>query len=92
MEIFYDILNEFKKESSFGEIKRTRIQQKCNMSYDKFSKNLDELENRELISSNSSLQITDKGIQFLEDYGKINHFLDKMKLDYLSEESVLDET
>lgn len=89
MEIFYDILNELQKESSFGEVKPTRIQQTCNMSYDKFTKNLHELENRRLVAScetcltSAPLCITDRGIQFLEDYGKINNFLKKMKLDYL---------
>lgn len=85
LEIFYDILTALDKESSYGEVKPTRIQQQCNMSYDKFSKNLKELEQRKLVIYNSPLKISEAGIQFLEDYGKINDFLTKMKLHYLIE-------
>ena len=86
MEVFYDILTELQKESIQSEPKPTRIQQKCNMSYDKFSKNLNELKKRGLVSDNSSLRITDKGIQLVQDYSKINNFLTEMKLEYLEVE------
>ena len=86
MEVFYDLLTELQKESIQSEPKPTRIQQKCNMEYDKFSKNLNELKKRGLVSDNSSLRITDKGIQLVQDYSKINNFLTEMKLEYLEVE------
>jgi predicted transcriptional regulator len=87
LEIFHDILNAIQEESSYGEIKPTRVQQKCNISYDKFSKYVYELSKRKLIKHDSSLYITDKGKQLLKDYGKIKDFLTEMKLEYLSEEN-----
>lgn len=86
LEIFNDILIAIQKESSYGEVKPTRVQQKCNISYDKFSKYVDELTKRKLITYDSPLCITDKGKQLLKDYGKIKGFLSEMKLEYLSEE------
>ncbi len=90
LEIYYNILTELKKESNLEQIKPTRIQQKCNMSYDKFSKNLLELQKRKLVADDQSLKITDKGIQLINDYSKINDFLEKMKLEYI--EGELNET
>lgn len=87
LEIFHDILNAIQEESSYGEIKPTKVQQKCNISYDKFSKYVDELTKRKLVVYNSPLCITDKGKQLLKDYGKIKDFLMEMKLEYLSEEN-----
>lgn len=86
MEIFNDILTAIQKESSYGMVKPTRVQQRCNLSYDKFSKYVDELRIRKLISPDSSLCMTDKGKQLLIDYVKIQGFLTKMKLDYVYEE------
>ena len=85
LEIFNDILIAIQKESSYGEVKPTRVQQKCNISYDKFSKYVDELTKRKLISPNLPLCITDKGKKLLKDYEKIKEFLKEIKLEYLSE-------
>jgi predicted transcriptional regulator len=72
--------------STDGEVRPTRVQQKCNISYDKFSKYLDELAKRKLVASSPSLCVTDKGKKLLYDYGKINDFILKMRLEYLSGE------
>ena len=83
LEIFNDILIAIQKESSYGEVKSTRVQQKCNISYDKFSRYIDELRKRKLVTKNPPLCITDKGKQLLKDYRKIKGFLTKMKLEYI---------
>ena len=86
LEIFNDILIAIQKESFYGNVKPTRVQQKCNISYDKFSKYVDELTKRKLITHDSTLCITDKGKQLLIDYVKIKSFLTEMKLEYMSGE------
>lgn len=83
LEIFYDILNGIEKVGLEGEVKPTKVQQQCNMSYDKFIKNIDELIKRNLVTKNPSLEITREGRDFLQDYNKIVDFLIKMKLTYL---------
>ena len=84
LEIFNDILIVIKEESLYGEAKPTKVQQKCNISYDKFSRYIDELRKRKLVTKNS-LSITDRGKQLLKDYRKIKGFLTEMKLEYISE-------
>ena len=82
LEIFYDIITAIEKESYNQEAKPTRVQQRCNMSYDKFSKYVQALTHLNLINYNSVLSITDKGRKFLKDYEKIKGFLTDMKLEY----------
>lgn len=88
LEIYNDILSAILQVSSEGEPKPTRVQQKCNMSYDKFSKYIEELGNRKLITHDSPLCITDKGKRFLQDYGKIKSFIQKMKIKYVIEKEI----
>jgi predicted transcriptional regulator len=86
LEIYNDILNGIQKEAQEGEIKPTRIQHHSNMSYDKMSKYLKELESKKMITI-SPIQLTEKGEKFLNDYEKIKEFLSNMKIEYLKEES-----
>ena len=85
LEIFYDILTAIQNESSSGEVKPTRVQQRCNMSFDKFSRYMEALKNEGLIHDSSPI-ITEKGTKLLQDYDKIKDFLNKMKLEYVSNE------
>jgi predicted transcriptional regulator len=87
LEIYYDILSAINNESSYG-IVPTRIQQNCNMSYDKFSKYLKELEQKGLIH-NPKNTITEKGIKLLQDYDKIKEFLLKMNMEYVKPQEVM---
>ena len=82
MEIYNDILNAVQREAQEGEVKPTRIQHQSNLSYDKMSRYLKELENKKMITA-SPIQITDKGKKFLNDYDKIKDFLSEMRMEYL---------
>ena len=88
LEIFYYILTAIQNEASSGEVKPTRVQQRCNLSFDKFSRYLEALRNEDLIHD-SSITITEKGKKLLQDYDKIKDFLNKMKLEYVGNEEVL---
>ena len=88
LEIFYDILTAIRNEGFGGEVKPTRVQQRCNISFDKFSRYLNALTSEGLIS-NSPIIITEKGKKLLQDYDKIKDFLNKMKLEYVSNEEAL---
>lgn len=89
LEIYNDILNSIHKESLEGEVRPTRIQHQSNMSYDKMSRYLKELENKKLITV-SPIQLTDKGHKFLNDYEKIREFLSEMQMEYLKEEKTIE--
>lgn len=83
MEIFNDILSGINIESTANsEVKPTRVAHIANMSYDKLSRYLEELKDKQLIV-NSPIILTEKGRKFLQDYEKIHDFITKMKLDYL---------
>ncbi len=87
LEIYYDILSAIQKDAENGEVKPTRVQQLCNMSYDKFSKYLNELKKEDIIHQNSPLIITKKGQKFLQDYSKIKNFTKKMELDFFKDKN-----
>ncbi|MDH3611292.1 MAG: hypothetical protein OEM79_05975 [Nitrosopumilus sp.] len=87
LDLYYDIISAINEESLSGEVRPTRVQHHCNMSYDKLSRYLKELENKKLIQIPPFL-VTEKGKKFLEDYYKIKNFVEEMKLEYLKEESI----
>ena len=82
LQIYYDILKAINHELELGKVRPTRVQNLCNISYDKFSKYLLELERKNMIH-NSEIQITVKGKRFLRDYGKINDLIEKFQLKYV---------
>ncbi len=86
LEIYNDILNAIQKESQEGEVKPTRIQHQSNLSYDKMTRYLKELENKKMITV-SPINLTEKGIKFLNDYEKIKDFLSEMQMEYLKGEN-----
>ena len=90
LEIYNDILVAIKEESQNGEIKPTRVQLRCNLSYDKFSNYLEELRRKDLIRN--SLTITPKGQKLLQDYERISQFIKKMQLDYVDVKEISYET
>ena len=87
MEIYNDILRAIQDEASLGEIKPTRVQYRCNMSYDKMTNYFTELEKKKMMLT-SPLSITEKGQKFLQDYSKIKEFTEKMELEYLVEKEI----
>ena len=90
LEIYNDILIAIKDESQNGEVKPTRVQLRCNLSYDKFSNYLEELRRKDLITN--SLAITPKGQKLLQDYERISQFIKKMQLDYVDVKEISYET
>ncbi|MFQ5440970.1 MAG: winged helix-turn-helix domain-containing protein [Nitrosopumilaceae archaeon] len=88
LELYYDILQALEKVSQQGEAKPTRVQQLCNMSYDKFSKLLKEIKKNNLIQF-SPLKITKKGQKFLHDYTKIKNFTKKMEIEFLKDKELM---
>lgn len=84
LEIYFDVLQSI--EHCSGEldgIKPTRIQQQCNLSYDKFERYLIELEGKKMIVKNPFISLTIKGRVFLNEYLVIKEFITKMGFDNL---------
>lgn len=75
MEIYHDILIGIERESkNRGLVKRTRVQQSSNLSYDKFSRYLNDMAAKGLVIL-SPLSITYKGRQFVREYDRILSFM-----------------
>ena len=75
IQLYFDIISAIIPEE---DISPTRIQFKCNTSYDKLMKYLGEMEEREIISKNGSIDVTDKGKKFHSDYSKINDLISEI--------------
>ena len=78
-QIFFDIITAVIDDTQNNEsIILTRIQVKCNTSYDKLTKYLEEMERREMIEKEKSITITEKGMEFHKDYSRINDLINEM--------------
>ena len=76
IQLYFDIVSAIVQDSQNNDsVSPTRIQFKCNTSYDKLTKYLIEMEKRNIIEREKSLSVTDKGMQFHRDYSKINDLI-----------------
>ena len=76
IQLYFDIISAIVEDRQSNEfVSPTRIQFKCNTSYDKLTKYLIEMENRQIIEREKSIKVTDKGMQFHKDYSKINELI-----------------
>jgi predicted transcriptional regulator len=82
LEIYNDILTAIRLELMNGEAKPTRVQSHSNLAYDKFTRYLNELESGKMITQDPLL-VTEKGRDFLQDYGRIKGFLLAMGVKYV---------
>ena len=76
LQIFYDVLSAIKEElQNNDKISYTRVQFKCNTSYDKLLRYFDEMKAKQLLISGSEIKITEKGEKFYQDYSRINELI-----------------
>jgi predicted transcriptional regulator len=81
IQLYFDIISAiFEEEMDNDKISPTRIQFKCNTSYDKLTKYLEEMKNKDIIDSDK-IKVTDKGRQFHKDYSKINELIQELSIE-----------
>ena len=79
IQIFFDIVTAIIDDTQNNEyISPTRIQFKCNTSYDKLTKYLEEMEKKGIIQKEKSISVTEKGMQFHKDYSRINELINEL--------------
>ncbi len=79
LQIFYDIIVAINQDKFENEkVSKTRIQQKCNTSYDKLLKYLDEMEQKGLIQTSQDIEITQRGKKFFNDYSRVNNLIEEI--------------
>ena len=78
-QIFFDVITAVIDDTQNSEsISPTRIQVKCNTSYDKLIKYLTEMEDRGMIVKGKSITVTERGMEFHKDYSRINDLINEM--------------
>jgi predicted transcriptional regulator len=79
IQIFFDVITAVIADTQNNEsVSPTRIQIKCNTSYDKLTKYLEEMEKRGMIEREKSITVTERGIEFHKDYSRINDLINEM--------------
>jgi len=79
IQIFFDIVTAVIDDTQNNEsVSLTRIQFKCNTSYDKLTKYLEEMEKNGIIQKEKSISVTEKGMQFHNDYSRINELINEL--------------
>ena len=83
IQIFFDIVTAVIDDTQNNEsVSPTRIQIKCNTSYDKLTKYLEEMTKRGIIENEKSVTVTEKGMQFHKDYSRINELINEINEKY----------
>ena len=78
-QIFFDIITAVMDDTQNNEsVSPTRIQFKCNTSYDKLTKYLEEMEKKGMIEKEKSITVTERGMDFHKDYSRINELINEM--------------
>ena len=80
--IYGDLLSALYYNSSGEKIVLTQIQVKINVPFDRLKTYIAEIKELGLIQDETSLKLTEKGIQYLRMYKKILDFMKRMGLEY----------
>jgi len=80
--IYGDLLSALYYYPSTEKIVLTQIQAKINAPFDRLKTYITEIKELDLIQDETSLKLTEKGIEYLSMYNKILDFIKRMGLDY----------
>jgi predicted transcriptional regulator len=80
--IYGDLLSALYYRSSAEKIVLTQIQAKINVPFDRLKTYITEIKELDLIQDETSLKLTEKGIQYVRMYNKILDFMKRMGLAY----------
>jgi predicted transcriptional regulator len=82
MKIYGDLLSILNNESKTAKIVLTHIQVQINVPYDRLKNYIYELRELDLIQDVTSLKLTEKGKQYIEEYEKVLEFMKRMGITY----------
>ena len=83
LKIYGDLLSALRSEVSEGErVVLTHVQVRINVPFDRLKSYITELKQLDFIEDETSLKLTDKGKQYLQEYQKILDFMKSMGLTY----------
>ena len=82
LKIYGDLLSVLRSEAGSEKVVLTHIQVRINVPFDRLKNYITELKNLNLIEDETSLRLTEKGKQYLQEYEKILDFMKRMGLTY----------
>jgi predicted transcriptional regulator len=82
LKIYGDLLSVLRSEANTGKVVLTHIQVQINVPYDRLKNYITEIKNLGLIEDETSLKLTEKGKQYLQEYETILDFMKRMGLTY----------
>ena len=82
LKIYGDLLSILHNESKKEKIVLTRVQLRTNVPFDRLKTYIVELKELGLIMDEPSLQLTEKGKQYLKEYEAVLDFMKRMGLSY----------
>jgi predicted transcriptional regulator len=85
LKIYGDLLSVLRSEASDEKVVLTHVQVRINVPYDRLKSYITELKSLGLIEDESSLNLTEKGKEYLREYEKILDFMRRMGLSYSNE-------
>ena len=82
LKIYGDLLSILYAENREEKIVLTRIQVQIKVPFDRLKNYISELNDLGLIQDETSLKLTEKGKQYLTEYGKVLDFMKRMGIAY----------
>ena len=82
LKIYGDLLSILYSEKKEEKIVLTRIQVQIKVPFDRLKNYISELNDLGLIQDETSLKLTEKGKQYLTEYGKVLDFMKRMGIAY----------
>jgi predicted transcriptional regulator len=86
LKIYGDLLSVLYIENRSEKIVLTQVQIKINVNFDRLKTYINDLVTLGLIKDETSLKLTEKGIQYLREYESVLDFINRMGLSYRSDE------
>ncbi len=78
--LYGDLLSVLRDNNYCEKVVLTRIQVRINVPFDRLKNYIEELKNLGLIEDEESLQLTEKGKEYLKEYKQILRFMKRMGL------------
>jgi predicted transcriptional regulator len=82
LKIYGDLLSALYSESHTEKVVLTHVQVQIKVPFDRLKIYITELVNLGLVQDETSLKLTEKGIQYLMEYNKVLNFMKRMGLSY----------
>ena len=82
LKIYGDLLSVLRSESGAEKIVLTHVQVRLKVPFNRLKTYITELVDLGLIQDETSLKLTEKGIQYLREYERVLDFMNRMGLSY----------